>query len=354
MPAKEGLPHSGSLMNMSTGNAAAPKDRAAALLKEGLPHSGSLMNMSTGNAAAPKDRAAALFLKESVFADLGIVFLRRHGVVTEKGTIKTGIIVEAALFGGVARCNAVLHQMLGIGNPFIENILMDRDVGIVFEVVQKGIFAEVEALSQRIQGERFQNMIVDVPDDIVDAFRRMGIEHLFSLHDAADDQGKHLDAAAVHLSETGFLIIILINIVINQADKAGSAEAVGMERVVPCVNGVFNDVKNGIGRIGHFAENLAGGVKIGSFIGHIGVGHIRPMQGSRRENKQVHGMGVKALVLDDDLRISADEEVKLVMRMHMKLAGFPSRIEGMGTAGVGTDTDVVRFLKGLLIHSGPP
>ena len=320
MPAKEGLPHSGSLMNMSTGNAAAPKDRAAALLlKEGLPHSGSLLNVSTGNATVPKDRTAGI-LKQSVFADLGIVFLGCHGVVTEKGTIKAGIIVEAALFGGVARC----------------------------------IFAEIEARSQRIQGERFQNMIVDVPDDIVDAFRRMGIEHLFSLHDAADDQRKHLDAAAVHLPETGFLIIILINIVINQADKAGSTEAVGVERVVPRVNGIFNDVKKGIGGIGHFAENLAGGVKIGSFIGHIGVGHIRPMQGSRRENKQVHGMGVKALVLDDDLRISADEEVKLVMRMHMKLAGFPSRIEGMGTAGVGADTNVVRFLKGLLIHSGPP
>ena len=57
LPAKAGLPRSGSLMKMSTGNATVPKAQAATH-EEGLPRSGSLMKMSTGNAPVPKAQAA--------------------------------------------------------------------------------------------------------------------------------------------------------------------------------------------------------------------------------------------------------------------------------------------------------
>jgi len=57
LPAKVGLPRSGSPMKMSTGNAPVPKAQAATH-EAGLPRSGSLMKMSTGNAPVPKAQAA--------------------------------------------------------------------------------------------------------------------------------------------------------------------------------------------------------------------------------------------------------------------------------------------------------
>ena len=48
LPAKVGLPRSGSLMKMSTGNAPVPKAQAADH-EAGLPRSGSLLSRSTGN-----------------------------------------------------------------------------------------------------------------------------------------------------------------------------------------------------------------------------------------------------------------------------------------------------------------
>lgn len=48
LPAKAGLPRSGSLMKMSTGNAPVPKAQAA-IHEAGLPRSGSLLSRSTGN-----------------------------------------------------------------------------------------------------------------------------------------------------------------------------------------------------------------------------------------------------------------------------------------------------------------
>ena len=48
LPAKAGLPRSGSLMKMNTGNATVPKAQAADH-EAGLPRSGSLLSRSTGN-----------------------------------------------------------------------------------------------------------------------------------------------------------------------------------------------------------------------------------------------------------------------------------------------------------------
>ena len=88
LPAKSGLPRSGSLMKMSTGNAPVPKAQAATH-EEGLSRSGSLMKMSTGNAPVPKAQVA---IHEAGLPRSGSLLSRSTGNIPVKDQTEEEIV----------------------------------------------------------------------------------------------------------------------------------------------------------------------------------------------------------------------------------------------------------------------
>ena len=102
---------------------------------------------------------------------LFVIGLGGYIVLTHKSPVKSGIVIKAALFGCGAGGNAALHEELGVKHTFGQDVLVDRNIGVGLEVMQKGIFADKKLFGQRVKGQRFCDMRVDVPDDFADPVR---------------------------------------------------------------------------------------------------------------------------------------------------------------------------------------
>ena len=111
--------------------------------------------------------------------------LRGNIVLIHEGTVEPGIVIEAALLGGGTGRNAALHEELGVKHTLGQDVLVDRNIGVGLEVMQKGIFADKKLFGQRVKGQWFCDMRVDVPDDFADPVRLFCADSILSLNDAA-------------------------------------------------------------------------------------------------------------------------------------------------------------------------
>ena len=72
------------------------------------------------------------------------ISLRGDCAVADKCRVKAGVIIKPALPGGHSRRGSTAHQLLGIKNAFIQDVLMHGNVGVAFEIMKEGIFAEIK------------------------------------------------------------------------------------------------------------------------------------------------------------------------------------------------------------------
>ena len=279
-----------------------------------------------------------------------VVFLRGDGILPDKGAVEAGVIVEAALPGRVSRSDAALHQALGVQDALIKNVLVDGNVGVAFELMQQGVFADEKTVRQAVQGDGFQDMVVDVPDHLVDPVRRPGRKHVFLAYGFAGNQGKQIDPAAVHQPCRGILFLRVGDAFVHQADEACGAVLVRMIGIIPAPRGFLQDVQHGEAFVRQIGQDFAGRVEKRPLIGTGGIQDQRPVQHIRRKNEQVHGMGIEAFILDADLDLSADKKVELIVGMHVERRGFPLGVQEMPEAGFGAGTDIVELGADQFVH----
>ena len=271
-------------------------------------------------------------------------------VLTHKSPVKTGIVIKAALLGGGAGRNAALHEELGVKHTLGQDVLVDRNIGVGLEVMQKGIFADKKLFGQHVKGQWFCDMRVDVPDDFVDPVRLFCADSILSLNDAAYFQGEIVHTQALHFPGIWIIGRFIFQVGINHPEKFIPVLFTNVITIFLFQDSVFQNIEQTNLFSAEIEKCLPGNIKIGALIIFVCIYKMSAVLYARRENKQVHWTRVKRIILNQDLDIPGQEKVELVMRMHVKFRHKPFIVKTVGGSEIVSFEDIVGFNPVYIFH----
>ena len=231
-----------------------------------------------------------------------------------ESTIKTGIIIESALLGRRPRGNAALHEQLGVEDPLGENVLIDGDVCITLEFVQKGIFADEKLGGKVIEGHRLRDMVIDIADHFADAFMALRTDRIPCLDNTAYIGCEDIHAQALQFLGKRIFLALFPDKSIDQTNDQISGLFADVVAVILPVHGFFQNIEQMDPFIGKVVESLPRNIKVGAFIGLAGIEHIGAVECAGRKNEEIHGPGIKKFILNDSIIL-----LKVVLSPHSLL-----------------------------------